>query len=302
MSRSEIEQAVSKMVGESGRVSRTPLTPPRRRLREATNAVEVSIHGKTEQDAEILLPGMKPIPVRLDVARDWIENNYGRGADVAPDRTLTLEIDVALLYDFLSGPGVDVNVFITEKPPGDRITGPDDLSSYFSSLSSDGGTPAETPEEPEDAAGETPTEEPADGPAGAAPEPAEEAIAEDDYMGNWVAVSEDGSFVSTPTTKERALNIRSRLEGDGVPMRILREVDAPDFLSRVRQGESTEPPLAEVNRYGDLICPHCSFEAVTKSGFLLQAGSEECQSCGAVFSVDDALAQEANERADAFAD
>ena len=99
----------------------------------AANTVELTLQGTGGNEAELQLPGMRPVPINLTLAREWIEDNWGRGSELTPDSMIVQDVDTGLLYDFLTGPGIDVNDFVISKPSS-RIGGSEDLDQYFKAL------------------------------------------------------------------------------------------------------------------------------------------------------------------------
>jgi len=51
-----------------------------------------------------------------------------------------------------------------------------------------------------------------------------------------------------------------------------------------------------VNRFGDLICPHCRTRWITPAGCFVKPGSTNCLRCGKTYVVTAAAAGQANTR------
>ncbi len=335
---------------------------------EALTDVEMTITGTDAANAEILLPGMKPIPVKLVLAQEWVEDNWGRGGEVAVKHTLTQRVAVDLLYDFLTGPGVDINEYATDQPSG-RISSAGDFEQYFRGLNR-----TKTGEEPATAtATPTPAEELAEGEPedidwGAAwsagplywrlvDEPAEDyaelersalqttlatraeeivdgPLDSQDNADVWQAaksiwqelhpekseeaycvVAVDGSFVSSPKSKEEAIDIKQRFEGEGIRTDICRASEVDAKIKRMREellrecleggdvgglspDEYNDSVLeATVSSSGDLVCPYCATNTITPPGYLIQPGKGKCDLCNEEFSVTAGAAELANQRA-----
>lgn len=54
--------------------------------------------------------------------------------------------------------------------------------------------------------------------------------------------------------------------------------------------------IADVNQYGDLVCPHCKTNIMTPALFEVIPGIGKCEICGRDFEVTDDVALEANSR------
>jgi hypothetical protein len=184
-------------------------------LFEALQTVELTVTGKSGTEVELSLPGLKPIRTDLKRVRDWVEDNFGKGSEVSPLHSITLVVDVGLLFDFLSGPGVDVNDYLLEPAPAGRIAASEDLYLYFSSLNAVKAGEAEPEEEePLERAGRiVPTS--SDG--------YNDLQLQEDEEGGWVVHSLDGSYVSPEVTKWEAGKIRQRLESEGVQVRMFKQ-------------------------------------------------------------------------------
>ena len=56
------------------------------------------------------------------------------------------------------------------------------------------------------------------------------------------------------------------------------------------------PHYADINKFGDIICPHCQLQMITPAGMYIKQGQGKCISCGKNFTVSEEKAKLAQER------